>query len=186
VYYGTEQGLSGHKTTGNTDDSLVREALWGKTDATGHQVGFDTKHPLYVALHALLTIRSAQPPLRYGRIYFRPLSGDGVNFGLSTFQTGVLAYSRILNDQEVIVLGSTIPQGSFSGEVIVDADINGANPAYRVLYSNKGKMGTTVGPVTLKAQGSVSIHEVDGSITNGPARTLPITLEPQEIQILGR
>jgi Alpha amylase, catalytic domain len=128
VYYGTEQGLSGYKTAQNTDDSMVREALWGKMSATGQSLGFDASHPLYVALRALGQIRSDQPALRYGRYYFRPLSGDGTNFGLSTFPTGVLAFSRILNDQEVIVIGNTIPQGSFAGEVIVDANINGANP----------------------------------------------------------
>jgi glycosidase len=184
VYYGTEQGLTGHKTAQNTDDSMVREALWGKMGATGQSLGFDTSHPLYVALRSLGQVRSDQPALRYGRYYFRPLSGDGTNFGLSAFPTGVLAFSRILNDQEVIVIGNTIPQGSFAGEVIVDAKINGANPTYRVLFSNKGKTGTTAGPVRLKSAGSVSIHEVDGSTTNGPVRTLSVNLDPQEIQIL--
>ena len=185
VYYGTEQGLTGHKTAQNTDDSMVREALWGKTGGGGQANGFDTSHPIYVALKALGQVRRDQPALKYGRYYFRPLSGDGTNFGLSTFQTGVLAFSRILNDQEVIVVGSTIPQGSFAGEVLVDFNINGANPTYRVLFSNQGNTGTNVGPVLLKPQGSVSIHEVDGSITDGPARTLRINLQPQEIQILG-
>jgi glycosidase len=124
VYYGTEQGLAGHKTNQNKDDSMVREALWGKTGG-GQSIGFDVSHPLYVALKALGQVRRDQPALRYGRYYFRPLSGDGTNFGLSTFQTGVLAFSRILNDQEVIVVGNTIPQGSFAGEVLVDFNING-------------------------------------------------------------
>jgi len=185
VYYGSEQGLSGHKTPGDNDDSMVREALWGKVDPAGRAIGFDTNHPLYVALKALGKVRAENPALRYGRYYFRPISGDGTNFGLSNYPTGVLAFSRILNDQEVIVVGSTISQASFTGEVIVDIDINGSNPPYRILYSNKGNTGATVGPVSLKAQGSVSIHEVDGSITNGPARTLRVTLQPREIQILG-
>jgi len=185
VYYGSEQGLSGHKTSQDTDDSMVREALWGKVDSTGKPIGFDANHPLYIALKALGKVRAEQAALRYGRYYFRPVSGDGMNFGLSAFPVGVLAFSRILNDQEVIVVGSTITQASFTGEVIVDVNINGSNPSYQVLYSNKGNTGATVGPVTLKPQGSVSIHEVDGSIANGPARTLRITLQPQEIQILG-
>jgi glycosidase len=185
VYYGTEQGLSGHKTPQFGDDSMVREALWGKTSGTGQTSGFDSSHPLYVALKALCQVRSEQPALRYGRYYFRPLSGDKTNFGLCTFQTGVLAFSRILNDQEVVVVGNTNTQGSFSGEVIVDFNINGANPAYRVLYSNKGKTGTVTPPLNFKPAGGVSIHEVDGSISNGPARSLSVILDAQEIQILG-
>jgi len=41
VYYGTEQGLKGHKTKTQMDDSRVREALWGKPKA------FDTGSALY-------------------------------------------------------------------------------------------------------------------------------------------
>ena len=184
VYYGTEQGLSGHKTATETDDSMVREALWGKVGSNGQATGFDTNHPMYLALQTIGQVRSSQPALRYGRYYFRPLSGDGTNFGLSTFPTGVLAFSRILNDQEVIIVANTIPEGDFSGEVVVDFNINGANPAYRVLYSNQSDSGAIAGRVVLKPQGSVAIHEVDGSITNGPARTLPIRVASQEIQIL--
>ena len=33
VYYGTEQGLAGHKTKSRLDDSHVREALWGRRRA---------------------------------------------------------------------------------------------------------------------------------------------------------
>jgi glycosidase len=186
VYYGGEQGLTGHKTQQHSDDSMVREALWGKVDTSGNQTGFDANHPLYVALQAIGKVRADQPALRYGRYYFRPVSGDGVNFGLSPFPTGILAFSRILNDQEVLVVGNTIPQGSFTGEVIVDININGSNPKYRVLFSNKGNTGKMLGPVKLKGAGAVSINEVDGSISNGPARSLQVALQAQEIQILAQ
>jgi hypothetical protein len=74
---GSEQGLSGHKDAQHQDDSMVREALWGKLN------GFDTSHPLYRALQKILGVRDGQPALRNGRLYFRPISGDGFNFGLS-------------------------------------------------------------------------------------------------------
>jgi len=122
--------------------------------------------------------------LKYGRYYFRPISGDGVNFGLSPFQTGILAFSRILNDQEVLVVASTIPDSSFTGDVIVDFNINGANPAYHVLYSNKCNTGKTVGPVALKFGGSLTINEVDGAVNHGPVRSLRLALQPREVQIL--
>jgi glycosidase len=38
-YYGTEQRLSGHKDAQHQDDSMVREALWGKPN------GFGLSHP---------------------------------------------------------------------------------------------------------------------------------------------
>jgi glycosidase len=185
IYYGTEQGLQGHKfgTGATQDDSMVREALWGKTSPAGAAVGFDPTHPLYQFLLALGSVRAAQSPLRYGRYYFRPISGDGRSFGISTFAPGVVALSRILNDQEVVVVANTNPSTPFAGEVIVDAAINTGNPAYRILLSNLGTKGTTP-PVFLRAQGTVAIAEVNGATTNGPIRVLPVSLQPGEAQIL--
>src|SRR6266508_1455240 len=100
LYYGTEQGLHG---SGGAD-AAVREALWGKANA------FDRAHPFYTAIERLAGIRRSQPALRYGRQYFRPISGDGVHFGISTSGPGVLAFSRILNDQEVLVVANTNTQ----------------------------------------------------------------------------
>jgi glycosidase len=88
LYYGTEQGLHGS----GDQDAAVREALWGKVDA------FNRTHPFYATIGRLAAIRQRQPALRYGRQYFRPISGDGIHFGISTFNEGVLAFSRILND----------------------------------------------------------------------------------------
>jgi len=178
VYYGTEQGLSGHKTPQQSDDSMVREALWGKPD------GFATGHPLCLALQAIGAVRQQQAALRYGRYYFRPLSGDGVNFGLSSFPTGVLAFSRILNDQEVVVVANTDPLRSFAGAVVVDLAINAAIPSYTVLYSNLQPASADSASVQLHVQGSVTITEVDGTQSAGPLRTLAISLQPNEVQIL--
>src|SRR5512144_1636398 len=47
------------------------------------------------------------PALRYGRQYFRPVSGDGVNFGISPFPGGIVSFSRILNNREVLVTANT-------------------------------------------------------------------------------
>jgi glycosidase len=178
VYYGTEQGLSGHKTAQQNDDSMVREALWGKPG------GFDVGHPLCLALQAIGAVRRQQAALRYGRYYFRPLSGDGRTFGLSTFPTGVLAFSRILNDQEVVVVANTDPKRPFSGAVVVDMAINAANQPYIVLYSNLGPAAAVSASVQLHIQGSVTIAEADGTQSIGPVRTLAITLQPNEVQIL--
>jgi glycosidase len=183
VYYGTEQGLQGHKTGALTDDSMVREALWGKVDVRGARAGFDIAHPLYTFLRALGAVRATQPALRYGRYYFRPISGDGRSFGVSTLAPGVVAFSRILNDQEVVIVANTDLATAFSGEVVVDANLNESGAPYRILASNLGTAGATPNVFT-RAQGTVAIAEVDGSTTNGPVRVLPVTLRPGEAQIL--
>jgi hypothetical protein len=110
---------------------MVREALWGKPN------GFDVSHPLYQALQKILQVRNDKPALRYGRLYFRPISGDGCNFGISPFPSGVIAFSRILNDREVVVVANTSTQQWFTDEVIVDRQLNPAGSSCRVGFSTK-------------------------------------------------
>jgi glycosidase len=180
LYYGTEQGLHG----AGDQDSAVREALWGKPNA------FDPEQLLYRAMQRLASVRRDQPALRYGRQYFRPLSGDGFHFGISNFSAGVLAFSRILNDQELVVIANSNTQSGFAGEVIVDFSLNPAGSAYDVLFTNKTSNsgsaagGVAPGPVVEKAAGSVEIHEINGVTTTGPARALRVILQKMEIQIL--
>jgi len=180
LYYGTEQGLHG---AGNSD-AAVREALWGKADAFGRSA------PIYAAIAALAAVRAGQPALRYGRQYFRPLSGDGVNFGVSPFSPGVLAWSRILNDKEVLIVANISTTNGFSGEVIVDLALNPTGAPYEIFYTNKAFRGSNRGGakpsvVLAKAGSSANIHEINGTISTGPARTVFVTLEPMEIQIMG-
>ena len=125
--------------------------------------------------------------LRYGRQYFRQVSGNGTDFGISAFPAGVLAFSRILNDQEVVVVAATSTGDGFQGEVLVDRQLNPQGTAYKVLFSSKaGGGGKAPGAVLDKPGGSVTINELDGSVTSGPARTLPVDLAPTELQVLGR
>src|SRR5262249_25703386 len=126
---------------------------------------------------------------RYGRFYFRPLSAasDGRTFGVTAFQQGVLAFSRILNDEEVVVVANTNPdtaQGQ-SVDVIVDGVLNEAGAAFQILYGNK-KQSTRTAPGPVRQTGTVTVHEVDGSIGNGPLHVIRVTLQPLEVQILGR
>src|SRR5262249_41675321 len=122
--------------------------------------------------------------------YFRPLSGDGFHFGISPFAPGVLAWSRILNDQELLIVANTNTQSGFAGEVIVDLALNATGSAYEVIYNNtKFRCGGTrggkpPGTVVNKPRDGVEIHEVNGAVTRGPARALPVTLDAMELQIL--
>jgi glycosidase len=177
VYYGTEQGLHG---AGDSREA-VREALWGKPNA------FDREHPFFQAVRDLAAVRADQPALRYGRQYFRPVSGDGVHFGLSPFKNGVLAFSRILNDQELLVVANTDAGQTWRGDVIVDFALNPAKTPYKLLYSNKPNRSTTARLKAAERAGAdLEVHEADGSVTRGPVRVLPVVLEPSEVQILRR
>jgi len=127
--------------------------------------------------------RAAQPALRYGRQYFRQLSGNRQDFSISPFTPGVIAFSRILNAQEVLVVANTAEKGTFQGEIVVDKELNRGLATFRLLFSNLGNP-TAPGPLRLADQGTVSITEADGGMTNGPARVLQVTVQPLEVQVL--
>ncbi|MBY0578367.1 MAG: hypothetical protein K2P57_04905 [Burkholderiales bacterium] len=173
IYYGTEQGLHG---MGDSDQN-VREALWGKPQA------FDPDHPFYGMIRSISKVRQEHPALRYGRFYFRPISGDGFHFGISPFAGGVLAFSRILNDQEVVVIVNTGSQSGFAGSLIVDSSLNPAGSKFEILFSNNG---SPTKPAPAMLTGQAEIHEIGGQISAGPCIALPVSLKAMEIQILGR
>ncbi len=173
LYYGTEQGLS---CAGDAPEA-VREALWGKPGA------FDQRSAFYPSIAQLAALRNNSPALRYGRYYFRPLAGDGRHFGISTTAPGVLAFSRILNDQELVVVANTATGDVWTGEVVVDYSLNPTGAAYSVLFSNQ-EQPVAPGEVVEKPSGSVQVTEVDGRITNGPVHVVAVSLQSMEIQIL--
>jgi glycosidase len=173
LYYGTEQGLHGAGS-----DAAVREAIWGAP-------GFDRQNPFYRQIAKLAQVRAAVPPLRYGRFYFRPISGDGVHFGISTFPQGILAFSRILVDQEVVVVANCSTSDSRSFDVIIDITLNHPGDQFQIGYSNKS-VPQTPGAVQQKGPGSVSVQEANGSIGTGPLCSVRVTLAPLEVQILTR
>jgi glycosidase len=171
VYYGTEQGLHGS----GADDPAVREALWGLVP------GFPQNSFFYTSLQRIAAVRNAEPALRYGRFYFRPISGDSVNFAVSTFAGGVIAWSRILNDQEVVVVANTHTTLVQSVDVIVEVRLSAPGAALRTLYSNKA---TPAAAAPVRVLSNVTVHEVDGSTGFGPLNATRVTLQPMEIQIL--
>jgi glycosidase len=171
LYYGTEQGLHGR---GDSDQN-VREALWGKTNA------FDENHPFYQSIRALSAIRDAHPALRYGRQYFRPISGDGRNFGISTFAPGLLAFSRILNNTEVVVVANTSTQDASRVHVIIDLFLHADGDLFHIL----NKPGISADGAA-ETRSGLAINEADGSFATGPARTIRVNLQPMEVQILAR
>ncbi len=102
VYYGTEQGFDG----GGPNDGYVRECMfggnWGAFDSTGQHF-FDPSHEIYRGINAVARIREQQAALRYGRQYFRETSEDGNHFFHPVDAGGLLAWSRILETEEVLV-----------------------------------------------------------------------------------
>jgi glycosidase len=184
LYYGTEQGLTG-TTDGSGKPTLdsfesVREALWGKPKA------FDRTHVLYKTIKTLAGLRASEPALRYGRIYFREVSGDGVNFGHSSGPGGIVAFSRVLAGREVLVVANTEPDAgrpSFSGHVVVDLDQGRSVKGMKVAFSNFNSTGTGTGTEKLKI--APGRFHAGGAVSDArEIASLPITLKPREVQVL--
>lgn len=174
IYYGTEQGLHGVGS-----DAAVREALWG---APG---GFDEHSKFYGEIQKIAAVRSQQPALRYGRMYFRQISGDGKSFGISAFKPGVLAFSRILNDQEVVVVANTNsqPGSDVQVDVILEFLLSKEGAVFDILYSNN-KLPKRPGAVRNAPSGAVSVQELDGGTGTGPLHVINVRLAPMEVQVL--
>jgi glycosidase len=179
LYYGTEQQLHGGD---GTNDELVREALWGKTPNPPSP--FDQSNSFYTAIRAIAQVRATQPALRYGRQYFRPISGNGATFGVSNFFPGVVAFSRILNDEELVVLVNVANSAVDNLFVIVDSRLHPAGTKFTVAFGNQSGASEPDAVTKLGVGGTLVIHEVDGSISSGPVHALRTTLKPREAKIL--
>lgn len=135
IYYGTEQGFDG----GGPNDNYVREAMfggkWGAFDTTGVQF-FNDSHPIYKSIAAIAAVRREQPALRYGRQYFREISGDGEHFGAPCGSKCTLAYSRVLDTDEVLV-AINVDTEARTDWLAVDPLLSGAGHEMRDLLSGE-------------------------------------------------
>jgi glycosidase len=194
IYYGTEQGLHG---AGDVDEA-VREALWGKPDvfqfdwhADYAAAPVDSDHKFYFELREIARVRRQQPALKYGRQYFRQVSpvDDGSLFQVPQQAGSVLAFSRILQDEEVLVVANTNTEHPWSGDVVVDFSLNPIGAQYQLLYSNcrrYGRGAAAPGRVVERRRGTVTILEDTKPPTTGPIRVVRVTLQSMEVQIMSR
>ena len=128
-------------------------------------------------------MRIAQPPLRYGRYYFRPVSVDGFSFSVPANTGGVIAYSRILANQEVIVAANTSTTTPATVEIIADQTLTPDGTVLAIAYSNNP---VAQAPSPVRRIASASVAEVDGSHGSGPLNAVTVALAPMEIQVLTR
>ncbi len=138
IYYGTEQAFDG---TGD-GDRYVRECMFGGPFGAFRTRGvhfFDTGAPVYRELARMLDLRRRLPVLRQGRQYLRPVSSDGVAFEAPAKVDGgrvlsLVAWSRILGDEECVLVFNTDADNSRCALVLIDATLNGTSERFRCLY----------------------------------------------------
>lgn len=124
IYYGTEQGFDG----GGDNDRYVRECMFGGQfgafQSTGHHF-FNPQNEIYQGISKITEVRKNEPALRYGRQYFREISGNGNEFGHPLGGQCTLAFSRILDTTEILV-AMNLEAEARNDYVIVDVNLSPA------------------------------------------------------------
>jgi glycosidase len=174
IYYGTEQALQGTVDQNKEHpEQSVREALWGKPNA------FDNQSFFYTQIKALSRLREKQPALRFGRLYFREVSANGRDFGFSSGKGGLVAFSRVVSDVEVLVVANTNMQTTFDGLVLQDPYLNRRPRRMLVAYSNLGVTGSG----TVRQVSDSRFFSGDQLTGTGDVSALPVGLAPMEIKV---
>jgi len=102
-------------------------------------------------------------PLRFGRMYYRQISGDGVHFGFPYGTDYTLAFSRLLCGSEVLV-AYNVSSKPRNDNVIVDSSFHAKESKMSFLYGDKG---------------DIEVQE-----TPDGARFVQLKLEPYQFVIL--
>lgn len=130
IYYGTEQGFSGHG-----GDNEMREAMFDNSAAGANLLNSDCR--IYREIAKIAAVMRTNQPLRFGRMYYRQISGDGQTFGFPYGSTYTLAFSRVLYGQEILAAYNVSGQAR-NDCVIVDSTLHSDGSTMRFLYGGSG------------------------------------------------
>jgi glycosidase len=160
------------------------EPGFGPFGTSGHHV-FDPDGREYRRLRTLLAARAAHAPLRLGRQYARPATRPGTDPASGRRVPGVLAWSRILAGQEVVVVVNTVPPATAragpaaTAQVLVDAQLNPDQSRFAVVASTAQCDGLA------PHLDAGTLVEVQGK-PGGAAGLVVTDLPPHEIVVLAR
>ncbi len=115
---------------------------------------FDENNPVFKGYCAITGLRQTLPALRYGRQYLRPIAFNDAAFTVKG-PGEITAWSRILNDEEVLCVINTHGSENRGAAVLVDARLAEPGQKYTVLfcashamdpegYQGKWTPGTTI------------------------------------------
>ncbi len=135
IYYGTEQGFDG----GGPEDTYVRENMfggeWGAFDTRGYSF-FNPEHPIYQGISKIVKIRNEERALRFGREYFREVSGNGKDFGHAEHAPCLLAMARVLDSTSILNVFN-LDEAERNDWVRTDGNLNPAGSTMRDLISGR-------------------------------------------------
>lgn len=190
IYYGTEQAFAGPEASevkwlkeyGGTD-CYLRETMFGAEHpkafgkagltsyddnlpgfgafgTTGYHC-FNQKHPAFIRIKHLIETNKKYLALSYGREYLRQISNFGYNF---TDSKGgeIIAWSRILDDEEVLCIVNTNGNDRRGGDVQVDACISLLYPDFYIIANTEEIAGVNNKKNAIDSVLTVK-HKLDGT-----------------------
>lgn len=169
IYYGSEQAFAGPESSEvkwlpdyGSSDCYLRETMFGAehpkasgkmglSDYDNNLPGFgafgtvgyhcfNQKHPAFIRIKHLIEISKKYVALSYGREYLRQISNFGYNF---TDSKGgeIIAWSRILDDEEILCIVNSNGNDRRGGDVKVDANISLTYPNFYIIANTEEVAG---------------------------------------------
>ncbi|MEX1241088.1 MAG: alpha-amylase family glycosyl hydrolase [Cyclobacteriaceae bacterium] len=134
IYYGTEQGFQGS----GEGDWNVRETMFSLEDPSLNAL--NKNNQIFREISKLAAIRKNSAVLKFGRMYMRESSIDGKTFQLPVTHDSMLAFSRILYDEEALVVYNDSTTQDDEEYIAVDRHLNAEGSFFRYIYGGHGKL----------------------------------------------
>ncbi|MBN8836176.1 MAG: alpha-amylase [Sphingobacteriia bacterium] len=131
IYYGTEQGLDGC----GRGDRYIRECLFNPNDKNTDILNQQSE--IYKAIASIAKFRSENNVMRFGRMFIRETSTDGVHFHLPECNKCTLAFSRVLYNQEVLFVFNSSAHEVKNEYILVDCQLNRDKKWMTTVYGKK-------------------------------------------------
>lgn len=154
-------GLGGLPPASGLDQTLPGFGPFGTAGAHC----FDPQFVVYRKIGAIAAARRAFPALQVGRQYLRPTSNFNGPFAIPS-PGELIAWSRILSDEEVLCVVNSHGREARGADVVVDASLNPAGAALSVLVNTaqiaagsgvSHPIGSTL-PLKRRADGTVFVE----------------------------
>lgn len=131
IYYGTEQGFDGSAES----DWGIREAMFSLDN--NKMNALNKNSTIYKGIAQLAAIRKTKRVLKFGRMYARPTSTDGIRFHFPECKECLLAFSRLLFDDEIVVAYNSSSITTKTEYIQVESN---SSKNYRFLFGGAGKV----------------------------------------------
>lgn len=130
---------------------------FGPFGTAGHHC-FDQEHSVYRRIAAAAAMRKQYPVLRYGRQYLRPIAEVGREDFSESVPGHLIAWSRILDDEEALCVLNANGQDERGARILVDADLNPPGTVLTVMLNTAQAAERAAGP------GFIGLHPVGGTV----------------------